>query len=80
MKIAIVHNLPTGGAKVVLYEWIKRLSEKHVVDEYRISSMENKFYNTEDFASSIYKFKYKKLIRFLPGKKLQYFKFCVSIY
>lgn len=75
MKIAIIHNLPAGGAKVVLYEWVKRLGKKHRVDEYFLSSAEDKFYDTKEVVSSRYKFNYKKLLRFPPGHKLQYLNF-----
>ncbi len=38
MKIAIIHNLPSGGAKVCLYKWIEFLGNKHTIDEYCFSS------------------------------------------
>jgi len=52
MKIAFFHNLPTGGAKRVVYEEIKRLSKKHTVDLYTIHSFENDFL---DFSKLSYK-------------------------
>jgi glycosyltransferase involved in cell wall biosynthesis len=33
-KIAIFHNLPSGGAKRSLYEWVKRLSVEFSIDLY----------------------------------------------
>lgn len=32
MKIAVTHNLPPGGAKRALQEWMKGLSERHELD------------------------------------------------
>jgi glycosyltransferase involved in cell wall biosynthesis len=75
MKIAIVHNLPAGGAKVVLNEWIKRLNKKHLIDEYCLSATETSFYDTSKLVNSFYIFSYKKLIRFPPSNKLQYLNF-----
>jgi glycosyltransferase involved in cell wall biosynthesis len=36
MKIAVFHNLPDGGAKRVLFEQVKNLSEKHILGLYTI--------------------------------------------
>lgn len=33
-RIALFHNLPSGGAKRALYEWCKRLSENNHIDFY----------------------------------------------
>lgn len=38
MRIAIYHNLPSGGAKRSLFEAARRLSERHSVDVYTLSS------------------------------------------
>ncbi|MDD2891107.1 MAG: glycosyltransferase family 4 protein [bacterium] len=75
MKIALVHNLPAGGAKVVLNEWVKRLSKNHLIDEYCLSTSETSFYDTRKLVNSFHIFKYKKLIRFPPENKLQYLNF-----
>ena len=37
MKIAVVHNLPSGGAKRVVFELIRRLSNDH---EFHVFSYE----------------------------------------
>ncbi|MDD5529140.1 MAG: glycosyltransferase family 4 protein [bacterium] len=75
MKIAIVHNLPAGGAKVVLHEWIKRLNKNHLIDEYCLSTSETSFYDTRNLVNSFHIFNYKKLIRFSPANKIQYLNF-----
>lgn len=43
MKIAIVHNLPPGGQKRALYEQVKRLSKKHRLDLFTLSSTDESF-------------------------------------
>ncbi len=43
MRIAVYHNLPSGGAKRALYEITRRLAERHIVDVYTLSSAEHEF-------------------------------------
>lgn len=43
MKIAIYHNLPSGGGKRALYEITKRLAVRHAVDVYTLSTAEYDF-------------------------------------
>ncbi len=43
MKIAIYHNLPSGGAKRALCEITSRLHRAHTVDVYTLSSAEHDF-------------------------------------
>ncbi len=43
MKIAIYHNLPSGGGKRALYEMTTRLAAKHEVDVYTLSVAEHDF-------------------------------------
>ena len=38
MRIAIYHNLPSGGAKRALYELSRRLANKHSIDVYTLES------------------------------------------
>ena len=38
MKIAVYHNLPTGGAKRALQQFVKELSKDHTLDEYTLST------------------------------------------
>lgn len=58
MRIAIYHNLLSGGAKRTLYEEVRRLSGKHQIDIYAPSSANHQFadvrpyvdrYQTYDF-------------------------------
>lgn len=34
LRIAFFHNLPSGGGKRSAFEWVKRMSQKHIVDLY----------------------------------------------
>ncbi len=43
MKLAIYHNLPSGGGKRALYEMTKRLAVRHTVDVYAPSTAEHSF-------------------------------------
>ena len=38
LKIAVFHNLPSGGGKRRLYELIKRLAADHEVDLYNLAT------------------------------------------
>jgi glycosyltransferase involved in cell wall biosynthesis len=43
MRIAVYHNLPSGGGKRALYEMTRRLAQRHVLDVYTLSSAEHRF-------------------------------------
>jgi len=43
MRIAIYHNLPSGGAKRALFEMTRRLALKHDIDVYTLSCAEHDF-------------------------------------
>lgn len=43
MRIAIYHNLPSGGGKRALFEMTKRLTQRHEVDVYTLSCAEHDF-------------------------------------
>ena len=43
MKIAIYHNLPSGGGKRALYEMTRRLAQRHEVDVYTLATAEHDF-------------------------------------
>jgi glycosyltransferase involved in cell wall biosynthesis len=50
MHIALFHNVPSGGAKRAIYEWVQRLGAKHVVDVYSLSSADHQFCDVRPFA------------------------------
>jgi glycosyltransferase involved in cell wall biosynthesis len=43
MRIAVFHNLPSGGAKRALYEQVLRLSERHAIDVYTLGRANHAF-------------------------------------
>ena len=43
MRIALYHNLPSGGAKRSLYEMMKRLCQRHAIDVYTLSTADHDF-------------------------------------
>ncbi|MBN1259945.1 MAG: glycosyltransferase family 4 protein [Anaerolineae bacterium] len=49
MKIAIFHNLPSGGAKRALYEWVRRLAEPHVLGAFSLSTAEQAFLDIQPY-------------------------------
>lgn len=43
MKIAVYHNLPSGGAKRALYEQVRRLACTHTIDVYSLSTADHDY-------------------------------------
>lgn len=43
MKIAVYHNLPSGGGKRALYEMTRRLAQRHEIDVYTLATAEHDF-------------------------------------
>lgn len=43
MRVALFHNLPSGGAKRAVCEWTRRLAPTHVVDVYSLSTADQAF-------------------------------------
>ena len=43
MKIAVYHNLPSGGGKRALYELTMRLANSHEIDVYTLTCAEHEF-------------------------------------
>lgn len=58
MKIAVFHNIPSGGAKRALFEWTRRLAGKHEIDVYSLATADNAFCDIRPFATQhhIYEF------------------------
>lgn len=61
MRIAIFHDLPSGGAKRSLYETMKRLSQRHTLDIYTLDTSDQEFYNLKQFSNEEYVFHFKPL-------------------
>ena len=58
MRIAIFHNLTSGGAKRALYEEVKRLATRHIVEIYTLSCANHDFADVRPFVNAhrIYQF------------------------
>lgn len=50
MRIAIYHNLPSGGGKRALFQMTKGLVERHDVDVYALSSADHEFCDLRPYA------------------------------
>lgn len=50
MKIALFHNLPSGGAKRAVFEWVRRLAENHSIDVFSLSTADHVFCDIQPFA------------------------------
>lgn len=64
MRIAIYHNLPSGGAKRSLYEAVSRLSSRHSFDVYTLSTADHNFGDLRPFVEqfNIYPFEASKML------------------
>jgi glycosyltransferase involved in cell wall biosynthesis len=51
MRIALVHNLPSGGAKRALFEWARRLSERHHLYAFTLSTADHAFCDLRPFVT-----------------------------
>jgi glycosyltransferase involved in cell wall biosynthesis len=61
MKIAIYHNLPSGGGKRALHEMVKRLSAHHDLDVYTLGSAEHDLFNLRPHCRRYVVFPFKAL-------------------
>ena len=52
MKIAVFHNLPSGGAKRTVYEQVKHLSQKHELHLFQLSNTNEDFLSLYPFVKS----------------------------
>jgi glycosyltransferase involved in cell wall biosynthesis len=52
MRIALFHNLPSGGAKRAVYEWVRRMAGSHTFDVYTLSTADHEFCDFRPFVSS----------------------------
>jgi len=59
MRIAIYHNLPSGGAKRTLHELTRRLSASHQVEVYSLSSADHEFGDLRPLAAAHHVFEFR---------------------
>lgn len=52
MKIAVYHDLPSGGAKRTLYESMKRLSKRHTLDVFTLETADKNFCDLREFTNA----------------------------
>ncbi len=52
-RIAIFHNLPSGGAKRALFEWTRRLAARHTLDVFTLSTADHAYCDLRPFVSSV---------------------------
>lgn len=62
MRIALFHNLPSGGAKRAVYEWIRRLAPNNQIDVYTLSSADHTFCDIRPFVQN------HRVFDFMPRK------------
>jgi glycosyltransferase involved in cell wall biosynthesis len=65
MRIALYHNLPSGGAKRSVFEWTRRLARLHTVDVYSLSTADHEYCDLRPFVSQhrVYDFEPRRLFR-----------------
>lgn len=51
MKIAVYHDLPSGGAKRVVYEIVRRLASRHEIGIFSLTTADESFCDIRPFAS-----------------------------
>lgn len=59
MKIAVFHNLPSGGAKRALFEFVKRLRENHDLDIFDLSCSNKDFFDLKPLVKNTFTFEYE---------------------
>jgi glycosyltransferase involved in cell wall biosynthesis len=64
MRIALFHNLPSGGAKRALFEWIYRMVDEHTIDVYSLTSANHEFCDIRPFVSQHHIFEFGPRQRF----------------
>jgi glycosyltransferase involved in cell wall biosynthesis len=70
MRIALFHNLPSGGAKRTLTEATRRLAAGHHVDAYALSCADHEFADLRPFVKThtVFEFEPLPLLRFPFGR------------
>ena len=59
MRIALFHNLPSGGAKRAIFEWTRRLAKVHSIDVFTLSSANHDFCDIRPLVDNHYTFDIK---------------------
>jgi len=74
MRIALFHNLPSGGAKRAVYEWTRRLASDHFIDVYSLSTADHSFCDIRPLVNNNYIFGFEpnKLLKSPFGRLNQF--------
>jgi glycosyltransferase involved in cell wall biosynthesis len=64
LRIAIYHNLPSGGAKRTLYESMKRLSQRHTLDVFTLDTSNRDFCDLRQYSNAEFVFHFSPSRRF----------------
>src|SRR4030042_6928271 len=64
MRIAIYHNLPSGGAKRSLYEMTRYLSQSHKIDVFSLSCADHNFADLHSLVDNYVVFQFPPLPKF----------------
>lgn len=79
MRIALYHNLPSGGAKRTFFEFAKQFRKNgHDIDLYILDSADESFLSIKNIANNVYKFKFLKFSR--ENSLLSFLNFFFSIF
>ena len=79
MKIAVFHNLPTGGAKRALYNSVEFLSRDHQVDVFVPSLADEDYLSLKDVANGFCTYPVKNTLPGFLYSTLKYFPSKISI-
>ena len=52
MRVALFHNLPSGGGKRAVQEWTRRLAPMHEIDVYTLSTADHAFCDIRPFVTA----------------------------
>ena len=65
MRIALYHNLPSGGAKRAVFEWVRRLAVEDTIDVYSLATADHSFCDVRPFVSKhkVYEFSSRRSFR-----------------
>lgn len=74
MRIALYHNLPSGGAKRTMLEMVRRLADEHQVDVYSLTCAEHEFADLRPYAHQhkLYEFEPRPLFESPFGRLNQF--------
>jgi len=52
VRVALFHNLPSGGGKRAVQEWTRRLAPMHEIDVYTLSTADHAFCDIRPFVTA----------------------------